>query len=151
MRRFLESKPIFAMFSARVVKFAAGTSELEMPWRRDLTYDGTAIPATINGDLIDFAGGSAAATLLLQGWGIMTTGFEVHNIAPATGQRMDALGEALHMCKRTGPARADVFSERDGKRTLCASSLVTVQAVAVRSRVRERFKSPRPSAWRVGH
>ncbi|MFP6774432.1 MAG: PaaI family thioesterase, partial [Alphaproteobacteria bacterium] len=61
--------PIFAMFGARVVNFAAGTSELEMPWRRDLTYDGTAIPATVTGALIDFAGGSAAATLLPPGWG----------------------------------------------------------------------------------
>ena len=132
VRRFLESMPIFAMFGARLVKFAAETSELEMPWRRDLTYDGTAIPATVTGALIDFAGGSAAATLLPQGWDIMTTGFEVHNIAPATGQRMVALGEALHMGKRTGLARADVFSERDGKRTLCASGLVTVRAVAAR-------------------
>ena len=132
VRRFLESMPIFAMFGARLVKFAAETSELEMPWRRDLTYNGTAIPATVTGALIDFAGGSAAATLLPQGWGIMTTGFEVHNIAPATGQRMVALGEALHMGKRTGLARADVFSERDGKRTLCASGLVTVRAVAAR-------------------
>lgn len=95
-------------------------------------WNGTAIPATVTGALIDFAGGSAAATLLPQGWGIMTTGFEVHNIAPATGQRMVALGEALHMGKRTGLARADVFSERDGKRTLCASGLVTVRAVAAR-------------------
>lgn len=107
VRRFLESMPIFAMFGARLVQFAAETSELEMPWRRDLTYDGTAIPATVTGALIDFAGGSAAATLLPQGWGIMTTGFEVHNIAPATGQRMVALGEtpAHGQTHRPGPRR----------------------------------------------
>ena len=130
VRRFLESMPIFAMFGARVGNFAAGTSELEMPRRRDLTYDGTAIPATVTGALIDFAGGSAAATLLPPGWGIMTTGFEVHNTAPAVGQRLVALGAAIHMGKSTGLARADIFAERDGKRTLCASGLVTVRAVA---------------------
>lgn len=36
VRRFLESMPIFAMFGARLVKIAAETSELEMPWRRYL-------------------------------------------------------------------------------------------------------------------
>ena len=131
VRRFLESMPIFALFGAKVVNFAAGQSELEMPWRHDLTFYGIAIPATVTGALLDFAGGSAAATLLPVGWGIMTTGFEVHNTARAAGERLVALGTAIHMGKSTGLARADVFVERDGQRTLSASGLVTVRALPV--------------------
>ena len=130
VRRFLESMPIFALYGIRVLNFGPGTSELEMPWREDLTFDGKTIQAGVSGALMDFAAASAAATLLPQGWGIMTTGFEVHNTAPAEGQRLVALGAAIHMGKSTGLARADVFAERDGKRTLCASGLVTIRAVA---------------------
>ncbi|MBT4486679.1 MAG: PaaI family thioesterase [Rhodospirillaceae bacterium] len=130
VQRFLESMPIFAHYGARVVGFTAGASELELLWRRELTFDGATIQAGVSAALMDFAGGSAAATLLPAGWGIMTTGYEVHNTAPALGERLIALGQAIHMGKRTGLARADVFVEQHGERTLCASGLVTTQAVA---------------------
>ena len=72
VQRFLESMPIFALFDTKVVNFAAGQSELEMPWRHDPTFNGIAIPATVARVLLDFAGGSAAATLL-------PVGFEHHD------------------------------------------------------------------------
>ena len=130
VRRFLESMPIFHLYGARAIQFGAGTSELEIPWRKELTFDGVAIQAGISANLMDFAGGTAAATLLPPGWGIMTTGFEVHNTAPALGERLVAFGEAIHMGKSTGVARADVFVERDGQRTLCATGLVMTRAIA---------------------
>ncbi len=130
VRQFLESMPVFDLYGGQVLGFQRGRSELALSWRRDLTFDGNTIQAGVSAALLDFAGASAAATLLPPGWGIMTTGFEVHNTAPAVGERLVALGEAIHMGKRTGLARADVYAEQDGERTLCASGLVTVRAVA---------------------
>ena len=130
VRQFLESMPVFRLYGARAVHFEAGKSELEIPWRKALTFDGVTIQAGVSAALMDFAGASAAATLLPVGWGIMTTGFEVHNTAPAIGERLVAYGEAIRMGKSTGLARADVFVERNGQRTLCASGLVSIRAVA---------------------
>ncbi len=129
IRQFLEHMPIFNLLGFKAVHFEAGRSELELPWRKDLTYDGTTIPAAVSAALMDYAGGAAVATLLPRGWGMMTTGFEVHNIAPAVGQRLLAYGEAISLGKRSGLARADVFVERDGRRTLCATGLVSTKAM----------------------
>jgi uncharacterized protein (TIGR00369 family) len=131
VRRFLESMPIFQLYGAKVIGFTRGTSELEIPWRRDLTFDGKTIQAGVSASLMDFAGGSAVATMLPIDQGIMTTGFEVHNTAPAVGDRLIAIGQAVHIGKRTGVGRADVYVERDGERTLCATGLVSIQSFKI--------------------
>ena len=128
VRRFLESMPIFHLYGARVLSFEKGKSELEIPWREDLTFDGKTIQAGVSASLMDFAGGSAVATMLPGDQGIMTTGFEVHNTAPAIGDRLVAYGEAIHVGKRTGVGRADVYIERNGERILCATGLVSTQS-----------------------
>ena len=132
VRAFLEGMPAFRLYGARVVGFEAGRSELEIPFRKELTFDGVTIQAGISAALLDFAGASAAATLLPEGWTIATTGFEVHNTAPARGERLVALGAVLDPNKSLGVARADVFAERDGERTLCATGLVTTRGFAPR-------------------
>ena len=122
--------PLFALYGAHVVRFTADRSKLELPWRRELTFDGTTIQAGISAAQMDFAGSCAAATLLQAGRGHHDHGVRVTETATAVGQRLVALGQAIHMGKSTGLARADVFVEQDGQSILCASGPITTKAIA---------------------
>ncbi len=104
IRRFLKGMPIFHLLGVKAVHFEAGKGELELPWRKYLTHDGTTIPAAVSATPMDFAGGAAVATLLPRGSSMMTTGSEVHNIAPAVGERRLAYGETISLGK--APARS---------------------------------------------
>ena len=79
--------------------------------------------------LADYAGVSAAACKLPPGWMAATTAFEVHNIAPAAGERLVAIGQAVSMGKSIGVSRAEVLAQRDGQWTLVCVATTTCKPI----------------------
>jgi acyl-coenzyme A thioesterase PaaI-like protein len=75
--------------------------------------------------LADYAGVSAAACALDDGWFASTAGFEIHNIAPAQGQRLVAVGQAVRNGRRTSISRADVYAVNAGAWTLTCIATTT--------------------------
>jgi uncharacterized protein (TIGR00369 family) len=110
---------------------ASGISRIEMPIRADLTFDGRVVQGGIVGVLADYAGVSAAACTLPQGWMASTTGFEVHNVAPAVGERLVAIGRAQHVGKSLGVSRAEVYAMSGSVATLVCIATTTCRPMAV--------------------
>jgi uncharacterized protein (TIGR00369 family) len=79
----------------------------------------------IVGTLADYAGVSAAAAALGEGWMAATTGFEVHNVAPAVGERLVAVGRAVSVGRSVAVSRAEVYAERGDERVLVAVATTT--------------------------
>jgi len=126
---FLMAMPVVHLLGLRVLACTPGETRLELPVRHDLTFDGHTVKGGIVGALADFAGASAAATVLPAGWVVMTTGFEVHNLAPARGEHLLGIGTVIKPGRSLAVSRADVFAVAGEERRLCATALVTTRGV----------------------
>lgn len=73
----------------------------------------------------DYAGVSAAAYTLPEGWLASTVGFEVHNVAPAIDQRLVAIGRAVNVGKSLGVSRTDVYAQSEDRWTLVCVATTT--------------------------
>lgn len=103
----------------------AGVSRIELPVRADLSFDGRVVQGGLVGVLADYAGVSAAACTLPAGWIAATTGFEVHNVAPAAGERLVAIGRAQHVRRSLGVSRAEVYAVQGETVTLVCVATTT--------------------------
>jgi uncharacterized protein (TIGR00369 family) len=107
----IEAMPAAVLLGIVVRGFdAAGRSVIEMPVKSSLTFDGRVVQGGIVGVLADFAGVSAAACALPEGWLASTTSFEVSNIAPAVGTLLIAVGCAVKASQHTGVSKVDVYA-----------------------------------------
>ena len=106
----IENMPASRLLGIQVRGFAAGgLSVLDLPIRTALTFEGHTVQGGILGALADYAGVSAAACTLPEGWMAATTAFEVQNLQAAAGLALIAVGRLVRMGKTTGVSRADVF------------------------------------------
>lgn len=104
-----------------------GYCEIEQPIRKELTQHNGFFQGGIIGALADFAGGSAAGTMLPPGWITMTTDFTVKLVAPADGEKLTARGRVISASHNTTVAGADVYAVKGTSETLCATALVTMR------------------------
>lgn len=110
-------------------RMAPGEAEIVQPYREELTQHDGFFQGGVLGALADFAGGSAAGTLLPPGWVNMTTDYTVKILAPAKGERLVARGRVVKAGRSTTVAAADVSAVTGGEETLCATALVTMRNV----------------------
>ncbi|MFF0454847.1 PaaI family thioesterase [Nocardia africana] len=114
-------------FSFRRVE--RGEVEIVQPYRTELTEHNGNFQGGVIGSLADFAGGSAAGTLLPAGWVNMTVDYTVKLLAPARGEYLLARGRVVKPGKAITVAAADVYGVDQGAETLCATALVTMRNI----------------------
>ncbi len=129
---FLLAMPVARFYGLDVVELEPGRSELAMPFKADLSHDGRTFQGGVIGALADFAGASAAATLLPKNRVVMTTGFTVHLVALAAGDRLVGIGEVVSAGRSTAVSRADLYTVDERRRVLCATALVTTRDIEPR-------------------
>jgi uncharacterized protein (TIGR00369 family) len=129
----IESMPASRLVGLRVLGFAKdGVSLLELPLRRELTFDGRVAQGGIVGLLADYAGVSAVNCMLPVGCMAVTTGYEVHNLAPAVGDGLFAVGRIIQVGKSSAVSSAEVWAHSDGAHTLVAWATTTCKRVEIR-------------------
>lgn len=129
---------VLSMPAAKLLGFSfnylkPGYSEIEQVSRIDLTQHNGYFQGGVLGALADFAGGSAAGTLLPPGWINMTADFTVKLVAPADGEKVVARGRVISSSQSTSVAAADLFSIKDGNETLCVTALVTMRNILLKT------------------
>jgi len=116
LKAVIESMPAARHLGIKVIGFLeSGVSRVELVIEPHHTFDGKVVQAGVVGALADYAGVSAAAATLGEGWMASTTGFEVHNLAPAFGERLIAVGHALLVKASHAVSRVDVYAQREGQ------------------------------------
>ena len=108
-----------------------GEAEIIQPWREELTQHNGFFQGGVLGALADFAGGSAAGTLLPPGWVNMTIDYTVKILAPARGDRVIARGRVIKASQTITVAAADVHAAAGPDENLCATALVTMRNIKV--------------------
>jgi uncharacterized protein (TIGR00369 family) len=126
LARGIEAMPASRLIGLRVSGFARqGISVIELPTRHELTFEGQTVQAGVLGMLADYAGVSAAGCTLPEGWMAATTGYEVHNLAPARGERLVAIGHAAMVGKSHAVSSVEVWAKMDDTHTLVAMAMTT--------------------------
>ena len=124
--------PIAQFYGLRFLRIERGETEILMPFRPELAFKPDVLQAGPIGTLLDFAGASAAMTLLAPGWFASTIDYTVKLLAPARGDHFIGRGSVLAPGKSIAVSQAEVFAVRGEARTLCAVGHVTVRNFAAR-------------------
>jgi uncharacterized protein (TIGR00369 family) len=110
----IHAMPASKWLGLRVLGFdPQGISVIELPVKPELTFDGRVVQGGVVGTLADYAGVSAAACTLEPGWIASTTGFEVHNLAPAAGVRLITIGRNVQRGSTHAVSTAEVWAQTD--------------------------------------
>jgi uncharacterized protein (TIGR00369 family) len=129
----IESMPASRLVGLTVMGFAPeGLSVVSIPVTHAVTFDGQVVQGGIVGMLADYAGVSAASCTLPGGWLASTTAFEVHNLAPAKGDRLLAIGRAVHVGKSQAVSSAEVWAIDGEASTLVAWATTTGRFFEIR-------------------
>jgi uncharacterized protein (TIGR00369 family) len=133
---------VMTMIGARLTHIAPGETDIELPFRDDLTQQDGFLHAGVIATLADSACGYAAYTLMSPTAGVLSIEFKVNLLAPAIGSRVTARARVLRAGRTITVVRADVAAERDGVEKLVATMLGTMMAVGERAADRN-ITSPR--------
>ncbi|MFB9990791.1 PaaI family thioesterase [Deinococcus oregonensis] len=118
LRAAILSMPVARTLGLRVVGFTSGVSVIELDVRPEVTFDGRTVQGGIVGTLADFAGVSAATATLPPGGAASTTGFEVHHLSPAQGERLVAVGRAAFVGKSHAVSRVEVHALQERRESI---------------------------------
>jgi len=118
-----------ALIGARLTEVVAGRCTIELPVRADLTQQHGFVHGGIVGMIGDSAGGYAAFSLMPADASVLTVEYKINRLAPARGDELIAVGEALKPGRTLSIVRADVYGVAAGKQTLVATMQQTLMVM----------------------
>ncbi|WP_432133769.1 MULTISPECIES: PaaI family thioesterase [unclassified Streptomyces] len=127
-RKALDSQPFSRLLGARLTAFGDGAATLELDIREDLRQQNGFLHGGVLSYAADnaltFAGGSSL------GPAVLTGGFSIQYVRPATGRTLRARAEVVQAGRRQAVVRCDLHTVgEDGGERLCAVAQGTVLAV----------------------
>nr|WP_240111057.1 PaaI family thioesterase [Streptomyces sp. MUM 203J] len=124
-RKVLDSQPFSRLLGARVTAFGDGRATLELDMREELQQHNGFLHGGVLSYAADNAITFAAGTAL--GAAVLTAGFSVQYVRPATGRVLVARAAVVHAGRRQAVVRCDLLSVAEGgAETLCAVAQGTV-------------------------
>ena len=118
---------------ARITAFAPGDCEIQVPYRNEMTQQHGYFHAGVAAAIADSACGYAAYGLMPATSSVLTVEYKINLVAPAAGEILIARARVLRSGKTLKICAADVFAVKDGRETLCATTLSTIMAMQDRS------------------
>lgn len=124
-QKVLDSQPFSALVGARITAFGDGAATLEIDSREELRQQNGFLHGGVLAYAADNALTFAAGTTL--GPAVLTGGFSIQYLRPATGTTLVARAEVVHTGRRQAVARCDLsVVGEDGAEALCAVAQGTV-------------------------
>jgi uncharacterized protein (TIGR00369 family) len=123
------------LIGATLEKVEPGRVEIALPFRPELSQQHGFFHAGMLSAIADTAGGFAGFTLFPADAGVLTVEFKVNLLATADGERLHAVGEVIRSGRTLTVCRLEVFVDKAGKRTHCATGLQTLMCLVGRAGV----------------
>jgi uncharacterized protein (TIGR00369 family) len=114
---------------AEVSALAPGECEIQVPYRGEMTQQHGYFHAGVAAAIADSACGYAAYGLMPVASSVLTVEYKINLVAPAEGDTLIARARVLRSGKTLKICAADVVAVKDGKETLCATTLSTIMAM----------------------
>ncbi|WP_406447894.1 PaaI family thioesterase [Streptomyces sp. NBC_00876] len=122
-----ERQGLMAHLGARLSHIGPGRVHIELPSRPEVTQQHGYIHAGATSAIADSAGGYAALTLLSEDSEVLTVEYKINLLAPAAGDRLEAIGTVLKSGRTLTVCLLEVFGVRsDGERKLVANGQQTL-------------------------
>lgn len=118
-----------ALIGAALTKVDAGTVEIELAHRDDLTQQHGFLHAGILSTALDSACGYAAYSLMPEDAAVLTIEFKVNLLAPGRGERFLFRGEVTKPGRTIMVADGRAFAFQDGEANLVATMTGTMMVV----------------------
>jgi uncharacterized protein (TIGR00369 family) len=132
VRRIFESAPFCADLGLRLEAVGSGTCTsvlaLEARHRQQDGYVHAGVQATV----ADHTAGGAAATLLRKGQYVLSTGFEIHLLRAAKGQRLVCRARVLKAGRQLTVVESEVFCVTSDEERLVSKATVTLAVLSAR-------------------
>ncbi|MBT2401177.1 PaaI family thioesterase [Streptomyces sp. ISL-100] len=128
-QKVLDSQPFSRLLGARITAFGDGAAVLEVDIRDELRQQNGflhgGVLAYAADNALTFAGGAAL------GPAVLTGGFSIQYVRPATGATLVARAVVVHGGRRQAVCRCDLYvRDEAGTETLCAVAQGTVLTAA---------------------
>ena len=118
---------------ANMTALGPGQCEIQVPYREEMTQQHGYFHAGVAAAIADSASGYAAYSLMPVNYSVLTVEYKINLVAPAAGERLIARARVVRSGKTLKICTADVFAVKEGKETLCATTLSTIMAMQDRS------------------
>lgn len=121
------------LIGAELSRVEPGRADITVAFRPELSQQHGYFHGGIVGMVADSAGGYAAFSLMPEESSVLTVEYKINLLAPALGERLIARGRVTKAGRTLTVSQADVVVIRDGRETLCATTLQTLMAMAGKS------------------
>ena len=118
-----------AHLGAVLERVQPGLVEISLPYRDELSQQHGFFQAGIIGAIVDNAGGYAGFTLMPPDTAVLTVEYKLNLLAPGDGDLLIATGEVLKPGRNLVITRGEVYVEKDGRTTHCASMQQTLMTM----------------------
>jgi uncharacterized protein (TIGR00369 family) len=126
-----------AHIGATLEKVEPGRVEIALPFRPELAQQHGFFHAGMLSAIADTAGGFAGFTLFPREAAVLTVEFKINLMAVADGERALAVGRVIRSGRTLTVCQLDVFVEKGGARTHCATGLQTLMGLVGRAGVKD--------------
>ncbi|MFD3400218.1 PaaI family thioesterase [Kribbella sp. NPDC058693] len=132
VRESFDRQGLMEHLGARISYVGAGEVRIELPSRPEVTQQHGYFHAGATSSIADSAGGYAAFTLFPEGTTVLTVEFKINLLAPAEGERLEAVGTVIKPGRTLTICKLEVFAVAGARRTLVAVGQQTVIQVEAR-------------------
>ncbi|MDE1569543.1 PaaI family thioesterase [Aquabacter sp. P-9] len=129
-------QPFMMSMGARMEEVAPGRVSVALPYAEGVTQQHGFFHGGAMGALADTAGGYAAFTLFPADSTVLTVEYKINIMAPGRGERLVAEAEVVRSGRTLTIVKVDVFAEKEGARTHCATGTQTLICLLGRSDTR---------------
>ena len=129
-------QPFMMSMGARMEEVAPGRVSVVLPYAEGVTQQHGFFHGGAMGALADTAGGYAAFTLFPADSTVLTVEYKINIMAPGRGERLVADAEVVRSGRTLTIVKVDVFAEKEGARTHCATGTQTLICLLGRSDTR---------------
>ena len=133
IRDSFSRQPFMATIGASLTRVEPGRVDISAPFSDHITQQHGFIHGGVVGAIADNAAGYAAYSLMNADDSVLTVEYKLNLLAPAKGERVEARAEVMRPGRTLTIVRSDVSAYDDDKETLCATAVVTLIRMAVRS------------------
>ena len=123
------------LLGATLDRVEKGRVEISVPFRAQLSQQHGFFHAGVISTIADSAGGYVGFTLFPAEAGVLTVEFKINLMAAADGEHALAVGEVIRAGRTLTVSSIDVFVDKAGRRTHCATGLATLMTLVGRSGV----------------
>lgn len=132
IRASFGSQGLMRHLGAELAEVAPGRVRIVLPNRPEVSQQHGYVHAGATSAIADSAGGYAAFTLFPEDTAVLTVEYKINLLAPASGDRLEAIGTVLKPGRTLTVCRLEVFDLRGEERVLVATGQQTLICVPAR-------------------